>query len=600
MLWFKKKPDLYDVLYRTPSPAPALAPVARAPDGLVVSVDNLRPYSAPVVRYVYDDGEKFAGGYGATEIPLVDLRTLRARSDDLFERNLFARGLIRRIVENMVATGLTLESLPIESLLGLEEDSLEEWQEDVETRFNLWAKNKKLCDYTEQRTFGEIQQDILREALVCGDCVVVNRASDKYKVPQIEVISGTRVQSPGSKPKAGHRIVDGVELDARGRHVAYWVSNLDAVGVRSFERLECHGDKTGRRLAWMVYGSDKRIGAVRGKPLLAIVLQSLKEIDRFRDATQRKAGISATIAGYVKRTADAVQRKIGAGGFGAVRKGAQLEADSQDGETRRWDIEDYVPGVFIHTLEPGEEIQQLNNASATEHFAEFQDAILRAVAFCCSVPPEVFLMSYDKSFSASQAANNDFKIALATWRRTFGTHACSPVYEEWLVREVLRGKIKAQGLSAALKDPEQYDVYFAWLNNDWCGQVKPAVDLLKLVKAYSDQVAQGFMTRTHATMELNGSDFRRNVKKLAKENALLALANAPNTRVSTLEPLPKPAETQDEDESDEAADALRLVVNNKEDHEKPRTDAHLPSLRGYLRAGSSRQRVNVGSEEPLR
>ncbi len=612
MRWFRRKPDLFDVVYRTPMPVPPPREQVHEEGGRgggnVLSVGDLRPYSAPVVRYVYDNGEKFAGGYGATEIPIADLWTLRARSADLFERNLFARGLIRRIVENMVATGLTLEALPIEPLLGFKEDELEGWREDVELRFGLWANNKKLCDYIEQRTFGEIQQDILREALVCGDCVVVNRASDEFKVPQVEVISGTRVQSNGAKPKEGHRIVDGVELDERGRHVAYWVLKQDALGSKAYERIECYGAKTGQRIAWMVYGSDKRVGAVRGKPLLAIVLQSLKEIDRYRDATQRKAGIAASIAGYVQRSVEAVTRavgaKVGAGGFGAKRKGASVEAEASNGETRRFDVEDYVPGVFIHTLEPGEEIKQLNNSSATENFGEFQDAVLRAVAFCCSVPPEVFIMSYDKSFSASQAANNDFKIALATWRRTFGTHACAPVYEEWLVREVLRGRIKANGLSAALKDPEKHDVYFSWINSDWCGQVKPAVDLLKLVNAYDRMCVLGFMDRQRAAMELNGSDYRTNVKKLAKQNALLAIANAHDIRVDSLTPLREPEKDADDEAEGEdtegGPDALRLVVNNKEAHElRTRTNAHLPAVRGSLRAGVEADRAHGRPEKPL-
>lgn len=572
--WFKRKPDLFDVVYRTPMPAlPASSgdEGGRGGGGRMVSVNDLKPYSGQNVRYVADNGEKFPGGYGNTEIPITDLWTLRARSADLFERNLFARGLIRRIVENMVATGLTLEATPIEAMLGVPDDGLEEWQEDVERRFGIWANNKRVCDYAGEHTFGELQADILREALVCGDCVVVNRRSDKYKVPQIEVISGARVQTPlGAKAAEGNDIVDGVEIDSQGRHVAYYVVSQKGY-TRKWERIACYGVKTDRRIAWMVYGSDKRVGAVRGKPLLAIVLQSLKEIDRYRDSTQRRAGITATIAGYVQKSVDAVKQaigaKVGGGNFGAKRKGSQLEADAGNGETRRFDVEDYVPGVFIHTLEPGEEIKQLSNSAAVEDFSAFQNAVLSAVAFCCSVPPEVFLMNYDKSFSAATAADNAFKVALSAWRKGFGTHACAPVYEEWLVTEVLKGKIQAKGLSAALSDPSEYETYYAWVSADWCGQVKPAVDLLKLVTAYAVMVAQGFMTRERAAMELNGSDFRKNVKKLGKENALLAIANAHDTRVLTLVKAilePEKSDAPSDDGEGEKAELRLEVVTNKE------------------------------------
>jgi lambda family phage portal protein len=595
---FKRKPDLFDVLYRTKAPAlPAANDDGNA--SMVISVDNLRPYSGTVVRYAVDNGEKFPGGYGATEIPLADLPTLRARSADLFERNLFARGLIRRIVENMVATGLTLEATPIEAMLGFEDDGLEEWQEDVERRFGIWANNKRLCDYSSEHTFGEMQADTLREALVCGDCVLVNRRSDKYKTVQVEVISGARVQTPlHVKAQAGNEIIDGVEIDGQGRHVAYHVVTTGPGYPRRWERIPCYGEKTDRRIAWMVYGSDKRVGSVRGKPLLSIVLQSLKEIDRYRDATQRKAGIGATIAGYVTQTVEGAARALGiksgsGGGFGAKRKGAAVEADAQNGEKRRFDVEDYVPGVFIHTLEPGEEIKQLQNTAATEDFSTFQNAVLSAVAFCCSVPPEVFLMNYDKSFSAATAADNAFKVALSAWRKTFGTHACAPVYEEWLVTEVLKGKIKADSLRNSIRDPSEYETYYSWVCSDWCGQVKPAVQLLQQTNAYAVMVAQGFMTRERASMELNGSDYRKNVKKLAKENALLAIANAHDTRVDTLaKALPEPQDnTQDPPEEGGQA---------KEDHESgPRVDAHLSPVRGTVR-GIHARRDERGAKVALR
>jgi lambda family phage portal protein len=589
-MWpFKRKPDLFDVVYRTPMPAVQPSRDTGGRGGAMISVDNLRPYSGQTVRYAADNGEKFPGGYGATEIPIADLWTLRARSADLFERNLFARGLIRRIVENMIATGLTLEATPIEPMLGFDDDGLEEWQEDVERRFGIWGSNKRICDYSGEHTFGELQADICREALVCGDCVVVSRRSSKYKVPQVEVISGTRVQTPlGVKPRPGNDIVDGVEIDSQGRHVAYFVVSQDGFR-RKWERIACYGEKTDRRIAWMVYGSDKRVGVVRGKPLLAIVLQSLKEIDRYRDSTQRKAGIGATIAGYVTQTVEGAARALGiknsSGGFGAKRKGAALEAEAANGDKRRFDVEDYVPGVFIHTLEPGEEIKQLQNTAATEDFSAFQNAVLSAVAFCCSVPPEVFLMNYDKSFSAATAADNAFKVALSAWRKTFGTHACAPIYEEWLVTEVLKGKIKAKGLREAIADPSQYEVYYAWVSADWCGQVKPAIQLLQLVTAYERMIAQGLITRERAAMELNGSDFRKNVKKLGKENALLAIANAHDTRVDTLAKLlPPPSENGGDanDNDEEGADA-------KEDHVGPRTDAHLSPVRGTLLGLESRR-----------
>src|SRR5262245_39395481 len=75
---------LYGWLYPAP-PAPAIEPAA-------IGIGT-----APV-RYGYHDGEKFPGGFGFTDLLIPDYWTLRARSTQLFKKNLYARGLVRRLV----------------------------------------------------------------------------------------------------------------------------------------------------------------------------------------------------------------------------------------------------------------------------------------------------------------------------------------------------------------------------------------------------------------------------------------------------------------------------------------------------------------------
>src|SRR5690242_11309438 len=126
----------------------------------VVAVANLPPF-----RYSYQTGDKWEGGFGATELLLTDYWTLRARSVQLFETNLYARGLIRRLVTNEINTGLHLEASPIESILGKKEDELGDWTEDVENRFSIWESDASVCDNAELSTFGRLQAAARQEAL---------------------------------------------------------------------------------------------------------------------------------------------------------------------------------------------------------------------------------------------------------------------------------------------------------------------------------------------------------------------------------------------------------------------------------------------------
>ena len=119
----------------------------------------------------------------------------------------------------------------------------------------------------------------------------------------VQLISGNKVQNPlGESPnlRRGHVIRHGVELDAVGRVVAHWVRQDDGTS----ERIPARGEKSGRRISWLVYGTDKRLDDIRGQPILAIVMQSLKEIDRYRDSAQRKATINSILAMFIKKGDD--------------------------------------------------------------------------------------------------------------------------------------------------------------------------------------------------------------------------------------------------------------------------------------------------------
>lgn len=504
---------------------------AAQPAGPVVAVSQLEPFS-----WKPDDGSKFPGGFGATELPIADYWALRARSWQLFETNHYARGLITRLVTNEINTGLHLEATPEEALLGFPQDGLADWSETVENRFKLWASNAAICDETERYTFGELQGIIRLESLVAGDVLVVLRQDQRTKLPRIQIVPGERVQSPmvGFKTSTGNRIEHGVELDSHGRQVAYWVRQDDL----TLRRLPAFGEKSGRRLALLVYGTEKRFRDVRGKPLLALVLQSLRELDRYRDSALRKAVVNSFIAAFVKKTQDKPGTKPITGG--AVRRGTVTATDGAGAE-RSFRIAEQLPGFVIEELQQGEEPVPYPSHGTDERFSEFGKAILASIAWSRGVPPEIYWLSFSNNYSASQAAINEFKIHLNQVRTEFGEQVCQPLYVEWLLAETLAGKVSAPGLLEANGNFSKYDTFGAWVAADWSGNIKPAVDLSKLVKGFELAIAMGVTTRARVARELFGLKYSKVVQQLTRENAQLAEANKP---LAELEASATPAPTE--------------------------------------------------------
>lgn len=538
--FLRRKPRALPALPPQPDPFPAQqAPKARA---------VMATTSTPYVRHNYWDGQKFHGGYGPTELLITDYWTLRQRSGELYRKNIYARGIIRRLVTAIVNTGLNLEATPRESVLGIPEDTLAAWSELVETRWALWADNSELCDHTELQSFGEIQAAALTEALVAGDVLVVLRRDQRTGLPRVQLINAGSVQTPklqAFRRKGQNKIVHGVEIDSEGRHIAYHVAQEDG----SSRRILARGPKTGRRLAALLYGCDKRVGDVRGEPLLSLALQSLKEIDRYRDAVLRKAELNAMLAMFLKREQGTLGSAPITGGYGALRDELETTVDTT-GTERSIRISEQIPGLVIEELQPGEEPQGFGNQGTDEKFGGFEEAIIQSLAWGLEIPPEILRLSFSHNYSASQAANNEFALFLKRARDVFARQLCQPCYQEWQLSEVLSGKIEAAGLLEAYRSPRHYDVYAAWVATDWAGQIKPAADMLKVVRAYEFMVNNGFMTRSRAARELGGMKFSTLIKLLKKENEQLAAALAP-LQQNTVPLRLSPEEGQAQDAADE-------------------------------------------------
>lgn len=496
-----------------------------------VAVDDLDPWayqgqtSPSSFEHSIYDGGKFDGGFGPTQIQHVDYWTLRARSAQVFNDNHYARGIIRRLVTNIINTGLTPESSPEEEILGLPSDSLNDWTEDVETRFNLWGKLPHVCDWQKEKTFGAIQRAAYQEAIVCGDVLVVLRTNPATKLPMVQLVSGGAVQTPfGGVPalRTGHDVQHGVERDSMGRTVAFWVRQADG----SFKRLPARGEKSGRRLAWLVFGSDKRLDDVRGQPLLAIVLQSLKEIDRYRDSTQRKAVINSFLALFIKKGSD----KMGTLPFtgGAVRRGSTEASDgTTGGEPRRFNAASFIPGMVIDELQEGEEPVLKGGEGTDLSFAPFEAAVLNSIAWCLELPPEIVKLSFANNYSASQAAINEVKIAINLKWGDWGETFCTPIYDDWLISETLRGRVDAPGLLQAWRDPGKQDLFAAWTSVDWYGSIKPSTDIVKQARGSKMLLDEGLTTHARESRVLTGTKFSKNMKRLKRENELKAEAMRP-------------------------------------------------------------------------
>jgi len=461
-------------------------------------------------------GDKFVGGFGETKLYNMDYWTLRQRSGQIFTENMYARGIIRRLITNEINIGLSLECTPEELILGFSEDDLGDWSETVENRFALWGKNPRLCDHRERLTFGALQRAARMEAMISGDVLLVVRVDALTKLPRVQLVSGGLIQTPMEK-WADSTIKHGVKLDSDGRHLGFYVTQEDGTSVY----LPAATSITGRRQAWLLYGSQNRLDAVRGEPILSVILQSLKELDRYKDSAQRKAVINSMLAMFIKKTADKP-------GTLPISNAALSRGPSVSQGPRSFNTVNQIPGFVIEELQQGEEPVAGSNAGTDVNLGPFEDMVVRGMSWALEIPPEILQLSFSNNYSASQAAINEFKIYLNKVRTEFGEIFCQPVFTEFLISESLSGKITAPGFLKAWRDrANSYDLFAAWTSSEWAGAIKPSTDIRKQAQGYSEMIGEGWITNDRASRELTGTKFSKNIKKLKSENELKVLAATP-------------------------------------------------------------------------
>jgi capsid protein len=476
---------------------------------------------APSFQPSHYDGQKYPGGLGAvidSGVFDLDYWGLRSRSNELFHKNAYARGIIRRLVTEMITTGLHLEATPDKSILGIDDDFADDWSSAVESRYFLYNNTPHIIDYKKQRNGGELQRQIRRESMIGGDCLVILRQHPKYKLPTVQIVSGERIVTP--MDKIGYfNIVDGVELDDSGRHIAYHIAEEDKFGHITYKRILARGGNTGRIQAKLVYGCDKREDGVRGVPLLGIAIQPLAEIDKYRDSAQRKATLNSVVVAAIKRGPQNKRQTNPIMGSGPVRRdAASVEVTTDGGDVKTLPFTEMVPGANWFGLAADEDPVFFNNNGVDMNFGGFEAAIIMGLAWALEIPPEILLLSFNKNYSASQAAMNQFNVYLDKERERFANDYLNVLYQDWFLSMVLLNRIEAGSFLSDLNTYDRWEYARAWTLSEWFGQMKPTTDMLKTVNAWSRAVEEGFTTRSRAARAIFNMKFSNIAQQLKKEN----------------------------------------------------------------------------------
>jgi capsid protein len=497
--------------------------------------DGLSFYVRDIVSDIFD-GDKYPGSFGMTRDYLwengLDYYTLRKRSLQLFVENHYASGIITRIIRNEIFTGMTPEPTPVSEVIWPNDPEENREERAIEyagmmgNGFDLYSSDYNVFDYKRQLSFGEYQEQVRKEAMLCGDGIVVSRINQQTMLPSWDWINGNFIKTPPDySPRGGNTILHGVERDRQGRHVAYHVEEWDGERIK-YTRIPVYGEKSGRQISWMVYGGWKLLNNVRGTPLLANCLYMLKDLDRYRDAEVRAAVVNAMLPLFIKREKDSA----GGGGFFDGLQKRDRSAPTEKlantavpvtGDGEKIKTISLNPGTVADNLAPGEEPVSFPTNRPNVNFGKFEEIVISSICWTNELPPEIGMLKFTSSYSASRQANNEFDIYLKYRVFKNARDFCHLIYQEYVIQSVLNGSLVIPGLMSVLFNPKEWMVRGAWLKCEWTGLSRPSVDIQREAGALIALLKTGNITNDIISRRFTGASFKANQYKLARERKLM-------------------------------------------------------------------------------
>ena len=435
--------------------------------------------------------------------------------------------------------------------LKLSDERVEELQAQILREFSLWA-DSTACDADRVDDFYGLQQLAFLSSLMNGDAFATLTLKQRPQQPydlRVRLIEADRVCSPNYRDRMTpgkvlgrevESIIQGVETDEDGEIIAYWIANkhprsYTTLKTQDWKRVEVYGKKTGMRQVLHIMQRE-RAGQRRGVPILAPVLETLKQLERYAEAETTAALLGAIFTVFVKKGSITDE-----GPFGQLMR-EELLNRMTGGERDPNDLE--LGAGLIMDLEMGESVDTVETQHPHSGYDTFMMARMKQAASALEIPVNVLYKHFDVNFSCARGALNEFWRTCGMMREWFSEDFCQPIYEMWFTEAVARGRIDAPGY---FDDPATRKAY---TECKWNGPARTAMNPSQEVEAAMKRVEAGFSTAAEETAQLTGGDYNRNIRQrlleAKRKREVTEASTPPQLQERSQDPPPDGGQKQEE------------------------------------------------------
>ena len=467
------------------------------------------------------DGELDPGQMSDLYIYDVDYYTMSKKTHTLVTINEFAKTGLTRLTQFAVSTGLKCYPEPAKEFLRQEcnVDLPEDFGKKIQMRWNLLEQDKNIS-VTKDQTLHDLAKTVYTHAKIDGDVLVVKRIIDGFL--EYQIINGQSVRSSKST-NGDNKIIDGVEIDKNGKHIAYYVIGKDGRETRIAAR-----DGKDRLLAWLVYNNHKRINGVRGYSEFGAIMQKLHKIGEYSNAEVIAANVNAKFAVKIEQD----KNSSGVNPFKALPAGVpkslrgMLPSAESPGASKA-EVDKFVrnirkqPSAIAFHVPIGQKLDSFDTKRPNVNYAGFLDASMKYNYASIGCPLEIALLVFQNNYSASRASLKMFEMILKYDRKyILEDQFYQIVYAQNFELECLKGNIKAPKY-LELKNDKGY-IDNAYTKAKFVGVSIPHVDEVKEVNAVISKLKACLITYEQAVESLgNPVDFDTLIEKRKQEERKL-------------------------------------------------------------------------------
>ena len=374
-------------------------------------------------------------------------QSIVACSRDLNMNSPIARGILSRMVTNTIGLGLRYKAQIDREFLGftgeLGSENADKWETNVEREWLTWS-NSIYSDAELTHTINENATLSFFNRALSGDVFIglpgVKLPGQIYDT-KVKVIESDFVSNPTNIMET-HKIAHGVEYNVHGAPIAYYFRtpdpnssiDLGPMGFDSWERIPRFNDQGLQQILHLF--KKERPGQRRGVGVLAVVIEEIKEMTRYRGAELDAAILNSFYTVFIKSQDNISGQQMQEGYHPpTIENPLGINTNSvvtKNGDPRNENL--YEMGkANILEMDAGQDITLADPAHPISGYDKFFEAIVQEISAGVGIPYEILMQRFNSSFSASKAALQEAWKMFLEERKFMIDHYYRPIFETFMV-----------------------------------------------------------------------------------------------------------------------------------------------------------------------